>query len=54
MSSFGAGVGIVCHVAAATFGPALLIQTSATAFWVVKLEYQQGFIFGSNNRKVKL
>lgn len=37
LSSFGAGIGILCHVAAATFGLALLIQTSAAAFWVVKL-----------------
>ena len=37
MSSLGAGLGILCHSAAATFGLALLIQTSAAAFWVVKL-----------------
>lgn len=37
MSSLGAGIGILCHSATATFGLALLIQTSVAAFWVVKL-----------------
>jgi threonine/homoserine/homoserine lactone efflux protein len=36
LSAAGAGIGILCHTLAATFGLALLIQASATAFWVVK------------------
>ncbi|MFO1340500.1 MAG: LysE family translocator [Burkholderiaceae bacterium] len=36
LSSLGAGLGIVCHTLAATFGLSLLIQGSPAAFWVVK------------------
>jgi len=36
LSSVGAGIGILCHTLAAAFGLSLLIQGSATAFWVVK------------------
>lgn len=36
LSSVGAGMGILCHTVAATFGLALLVQGSDTAFWVVK------------------
>lgn len=37
VSGASSGVGILFHVAAATFGLTLLMQTSAVAFWVVKL-----------------
>jgi threonine/homoserine/homoserine lactone efflux protein len=37
MSGLGAGTGILVHSLAATFGLALLIQTSATAFLAIKL-----------------
>lgn len=37
LSSLGAGLGIMCHSLAATFGLSLLIQGSASAFWVVKV-----------------
>lgn len=37
LSGLGAGTGILVHSLAATFGLALLIQTSATAFLAVKL-----------------
>jgi len=37
LSGLGAGTGILVHALAATFGLALLIQTSATAFLAVKL-----------------
>lgn len=36
LSSIGAGLGIMCHTAAAALGFALLLQTSPVAFWVVK------------------
>jgi threonine/homoserine/homoserine lactone efflux protein len=36
LSAVGAGIGIMCHTLAATFGLSLLIQGSSTAFWVVK------------------
>jgi threonine/homoserine/homoserine lactone efflux protein len=36
LSSLGAGIGIVCHTLAATFGLSLLIQGSPQAFLVVK------------------
>ncbi|WP_066271653.1 LysE family translocator [Hydrogenophaga palleronii] len=36
LSSLGAGLGILVHTVAATLGLALLLQTSAVAFWVVK------------------
>jgi threonine/homoserine/homoserine lactone efflux protein len=36
LSSIGAGLGIMCHTAAAALGLALLLQTSPVAFWVVK------------------
>jgi threonine/homoserine/homoserine lactone efflux protein len=36
LSSMGAGLGIMCHTLAATFGLSLLIQGSPQAFWVVK------------------
>jgi threonine/homoserine/homoserine lactone efflux protein len=36
LSSLGAGIGIMCHTLAATFGLSLLIQGSSEAFWVVK------------------
>jgi threonine/homoserine/homoserine lactone efflux protein len=36
LSSIGAGLGIMVHTIAATLGLALLLQTSPTAFWVVK------------------
>lgn len=36
LSAFGAGLGIMCHTLAATFGLSLLIQGSPGAFWVVK------------------
>jgi threonine/homoserine/homoserine lactone efflux protein len=36
VSGLGAGTGILVHSVAATFGLALLIQTSATAFLVIK------------------
>jgi threonine/homoserine/homoserine lactone efflux protein len=37
VSGISLGAGILFHVAAATFGLTLLMQTSALAFWVVKL-----------------
>ncbi len=37
ISGLSSGAGILFHVAAATFGLTLLMQTSAVAFWVVKL-----------------
>jgi threonine/homoserine/homoserine lactone efflux protein len=37
LSSAGAGLGIMVHTLAATFGLAVLLQASASAFWVVKL-----------------
>jgi threonine/homoserine/homoserine lactone efflux protein len=37
LSALGAGLGIVCHTLAATFGLSLLIQGSPGAFWVVKV-----------------
>lgn len=37
VSGLASGAGILFHVAAATFGLTLLMQTSALAFWVVKL-----------------
>jgi len=37
VSGLASGGGILFHVAAATFGLTLLIQTSALAFWLVKL-----------------
>lgn len=37
VSSTGAGAGIMVHTIAATFGLALLLQTSDVAFWAVKL-----------------
>ncbi len=36
VSSIGAGLGIMCHTAAAAMGLALLLQTSPLAFWLVK------------------
>lgn len=36
LSALGAGLGIMGHTLAATFGLSLLIQGSAQAFWVVK------------------
>ena len=36
-SSFGASLGLLVHAVAATFGVAVIIQTSATAFTVVKV-----------------
>ena len=36
LSSLGAGIGIMTHTVAATLGLALVLQTSAVAFWVVK------------------
>ncbi|CAN5350486.1 LysE family translocator [soil metagenome] len=36
LSSLGAGLGIMCHTLAATFGLSLIIQSSPQAFWVVK------------------
>lgn len=36
LSALGAGLGIMGHTLAATFGLSLLIQGSAEAFWVVK------------------
>ena len=36
ISSLASGAGILFHVAAATFGLTLLMQTSALAFWLVK------------------
>ncbi len=36
LSSVGAGLGIMCHTAAASFGLALVLQASPVAFWVVK------------------
>ncbi|MBL8484204.1 MAG: LysE family translocator [Rhodocyclaceae bacterium] len=36
-SSAGAGLGIMLHTLAATLGLALVLQTSALAFWAVKL-----------------
>lgn len=36
LSSLGAGLGIMVHTLAATFGLSLLIQGSPQAFWVVK------------------
>lgn len=36
LSSVGAGLGILCHTAAATLGLALVLQTSPLAFWAVK------------------
>jgi threonine/homoserine/homoserine lactone efflux protein len=37
LSAFGAGLGILFHTLAATFGLSLLIQGSPEAFWVVKV-----------------
>ncbi|MDB6078150.1 MAG: amino acid transporter LysE [Akkermansiaceae bacterium] len=37
VSSVGAGLGIVVHTLAAVFGLGLLIQTSQSAFWIVKI-----------------
>jgi threonine/homoserine/homoserine lactone efflux protein len=37
VSGLSSGAGILFHVAAATFGLTLLMQTSAVAFWLVKL-----------------
>ena len=37
LSSIGAGLGIMCHTVAATFGLALVLQTSPLAFLAVKL-----------------
>ena len=37
ISGVSSGAGILFHVAAATFGLTLLMQTSVLAFWVVKL-----------------
>lgn len=37
VSALASGTGILFHVMAATFGLTLLMQTSAIAFWVVKL-----------------
>ncbi len=37
VSGISSGAGILFHVAAATFGLTLLMQTSALAFWAVKL-----------------
>lgn len=37
VSGLSSGAGILCHVAAATFGLTVLMQTSVTAFWIVKL-----------------
>lgn len=36
-SAVGSALGILAHTLAATFGLALLLQQSSTAFWVVKL-----------------
>ncbi len=36
-SSVGASLGLLVHVAAATFGLAVIIQTSATVFFIVKV-----------------
>ncbi len=36
LSAFGAGLGILFHTLAATFGLSLIIQGSPEAFWVVK------------------
>lgn len=36
LSSVGAGIGIMVHSLAATFGLTLIIQTSPAAFWLVK------------------
>ena len=37
LSSIGAGLGILVHSVAATLGLTLVLQTSPTAFWVVKI-----------------
>lgn len=37
VSGISSGTGILFHVAAATFGLTVLMQTSVTAFWIVKL-----------------
>lgn len=37
LSAFGAGLGILFHTLAATFGLSLIIQGSPEAFWVVKV-----------------
>ena len=37
LSALGAGLGIMCHTLAATFGLSLLIQGSPGAFWMVKV-----------------
>ena len=37
LSSFGAGLGIMAHTVAATLGLTLVLQSSAVAFWIVKL-----------------
>lgn len=37
LSALGAGMGIMCHTLAATFGLSLLIQSSPEAFWMVKV-----------------
>jgi len=36
LSSIGAGLGIMCHTAAAALGLSLVIQASPVAFWAVK------------------
>lgn len=37
ISALSSGTGVLFHVAAATLGLTLLMQTSAVAFWIVKL-----------------
>ena len=37
LSSLGAGLGILCHTLAATFGLSLLLQGSPGAFWAAKI-----------------
>jgi threonine/homoserine/homoserine lactone efflux protein len=37
LSSTGAGAGIMVHTLAATFGLSLVLQSSESAFWIVKL-----------------
>jgi threonine/homoserine/homoserine lactone efflux protein len=37
LSSVGAGLGIMCHTAAAALGLTLVIQASPAAFWAVKI-----------------
>lgn len=36
LSAIGAGLGIMCHTLAATFGLSLILQNSPQAFWAVK------------------